>query len=129
MTKRNCLFVTVLLAAFFWAGCKTVYTGPDMETRAVYSWGTLKATENKPIAVVNAAVLKAMDELGLTVTMKTADSLSARIIARDSQDQKIAVELTSLAENSTSIVISAGTIGSEEKSKIVYKQIQANLKK
>jgi len=129
MTKRNCLLVIVLLAAFFLAGCKTTeIVGPSGETQAVYSWGTLKATENKPIAVVNASVLKAMDDLGLTVTMKTADSLTAVVIARDSQDQKISVNLTSLTENSTKIVIQAGSIGNEDKSKIVYKQIQTNLK-
>jgi hypothetical protein len=128
MVKRNCLLVTVLLVGSLLAGCKTVYTGPDMETQAVYSWGTLKATENKPIAVVNAAVLKAMDDLGLTVTMKTADSLSAVVIARDSQDNKISINLTSLTENSTKVVIQAGPIGNEDKSRIVYKQIQTNLK-
>lgn len=129
MAEKNCLLVTVLLTAFFLAGCKTVYTGPDMETKAVYSWGTLKATEDKPIAIVNAAALKAMDDLALTVTMKTADSLSAMIIARDSQDQKIEVSLTSLAENATNVVIKVGSIGNEDKSKIIYKQIQTSLKK
>ena len=129
MTKRNCLLVTLLVGAAFWAGCKTVYTGPEMETKAVYSWGTLKTTENKPIAIVNAAALKAVDELGLTVTMKTVDSLAAQIIARDSQDRKISINLTSLADNSTDIVIKVGTIGDEDKSRIIYKHIQANPKK
>jgi len=129
MTKRNCLLVIVLLAAFFLAGCKTTeIVGPSGETQAVYSWRTLKATESQPIAVVNAAVLKAMDDLALTVTVKTADSLAAQIIARDSQDQKITVNLTALTENSTGVVIQAGPIGNEDKSRIVYKQIQTNLK-
>jgi hypothetical protein len=128
MVKRNFLLVIVLLGVSFWAGCKTVYTGPDMETMAIYSWGTLKATESQPIAVVNAAALKAMDDLALTVTMKTADSLAAQIIARDSQDQKILVNLTALTENSTKVKIQAGPIGNEDKSRIVYKQIQTNLK-
>jgi predicted small secreted protein len=127
MIKRNCLLVAVLLTAFFLAGCKTVYTGPDMQTQAVYSWGTLKATESRPIAVVNAAALKAMDDLGLTVTMKTADSLSGRIVARDSQDNKITVTLTALTENSTKVVIQAGPLGNEDKSRMVFKQIQTNL--
>ncbi len=127
MTKRNCLLVTVLLTAFFLAGCKTVYTGPDMQTQAVYSWGTLKATESRPIAVVNAAAVKAMEDLSLNVTMKTADSLSGRIVGRDSQDNKITINLTSLTENSTKVVIQAGLFGNEDKSRIVYKQIQTNL--
>ena len=129
MSKRNCLLVIVLLAVSLLAGCKTVYTGPEMETQAIYSWGTLKATENRPIAVVNAAALKAMDDLCLTVTMKTADSLSAQIISRDSQDQKISICLTAFTENSTGIVIRAGTVGNEDKSRMIFKQIQTNLKK
>jgi hypothetical protein len=128
MAKRNCLLVTVLVTAFFLAGCKTVYTGPEMETQAVYSWMTLKATENRPIAVVNAAALKAMDDLGLTVTMKTADALAAQVIARDSQDQKISVSLTAFSENSTGVVVRAGALGNEDKSRMVFRQIQTNLK-
>jgi hypothetical protein len=128
MLKRNCLLVTVLLFVSLWAGCKTVYTGPEMETQAVYSWGTLKATINQPIAAVNAAALKAMDDLSLTVTMKTADSLSGLIIGRDSQDNKITIHLTALTENSTGIKIQAGLFGNEDKSRIVYKHLQTNLK-
>ncbi len=127
MTKRNCLLVAVLLGVSFWAGCKTVYTGPEMETQAVYSWGTLKATESRPIVAVNAAALKAMDDLALTVTMKTADSLSGRIVARDSQDNKITISLTALTENSTKVVIQASLFGNEDKSRMVFKQIQTNL--
>jgi hypothetical protein len=128
MSKGNYLLVTVLLASSFLTGCKTVYTGPDMKTQAVYSWGTLKATEDQPIAVVNSAALKAVDDLNLTVTMKTADSLTGLIIARDSQDNKISIRLTSLSENSTGIKIQAGFFGNEDKSKIVYNQIRTNLK-
>lgn len=130
MTKRNVLLLTLFLGGFFWVGCKTTeIVGPSGETQAVYSWGTLKATENKPIAMVNASALRAMENLGLTVTMKTADSLSALIVARDSQDQKITVRLTSLAENSTRVVIQAGPLGDEEKSRIVYKQMQTSVTK
>ena len=130
MTRTNS-YVLTLLAGLCLAtsGCKTVYVGPNWEDQAVYSWGTLKAVESKPIANVNSAVLKSMDELGLTVTMKTADSLAAQVIARDSQDQKIAVSMTALADDSTKIAISAGAGGNESKSRLVYKQIQNNLKK
>ena len=130
MTRNNA-YVLILLAGLCLttAGCKTVYVGPGWEDQAVYSWGSLKAVEDKPIAITNAAVLKSMDELGLTVTMKTADSLAAQVVARDSQDQKIAVNLTALADDSTKIAISAGAGGNESKSRLIYKQIQNNLKK
>ena len=106
--------------SFWMFGCQTTkIVGPDGETQAVYSRGNLKATEDKPISVVNAAVLKAMDELGLTVTMKTADSLAGRIIARDSMDRKVAVYLAAVSDNSTNVVVDVGT-GNEAKAELIY---------
>jgi hypothetical protein len=95
-----------------------------MQTEAVYSWGSLKTTEDKNISMVNSAALKAMDDLGLAVTMKTADSLSAQIIAHDSMDRKISVHMSAIADNSTKVIIRAGT---EDKAKIIYKQIRSSL--
>jgi hypothetical protein len=129
MSKTNAVVVTLLLGLCLWtAGCKTTeIVGPSGETEAVYSWGSLKATEGRAIAVVNTAALKAMEDLNLAVTMKTADSLTGMIIAHDSQDQKITVHLTAVTENSTKICIKAGAFGNEAKSRLIYKQIQTNL--
>ncbi len=129
MTKSNALLVTLFVGlALCILGCQTVIVGPGGETQAVYSMGNLKATEEKPIAVVNAAALKAMDDLGLTVTMKTADSLSGRIIARDSMDRKVDIYLTAISDNSTKVVIDVGA-GNENKARLIYKQMQGDLKK
>jgi hypothetical protein len=127
MVKKSIFLAGLFVAFLCIAGCqKTVIVGPDMQTQAVYAWGSLKATEDKNIVVVNAAALKAMDDLSLAVTMKTADALSAQIIAHDSMDSKIAVYLTAAAENSTKLVVHVG-VGNEDRAKIIYKQIRTNL--
>ena len=115
-------FVSVLLLS-----CSTTVMGPAQEVRAVYFLGDMEAAEAKSINFVYDAAVKAMDDLKLSVSHKTQDALSAKIIAHDSQDRKITVKLYSVAEKSTKIIVRAGFFGDETKSRLIYRRILDNL--
>ena len=55
------------------------------------------------------ATVKALAELELKISQKTKDRLNATIIARDSQDKKITVQLVSITKDSTKMSIRAGS--------------------
>jgi hypothetical protein len=121
-------FVYVLLACWLAvAGCKTTMLSPEGQTLATYSLGNLRAVEPKNISVVYAAAVKAVEALQLSVTQKTQDALSGKIIARDSRDKKVSITLAAVSESSTKVSIRAGALGDESKARLIYNQIRANL--
>jgi hypothetical protein len=128
MQIRRVLPVLLLCGAgVLVGGCIVVAAGAGAGTVA-YVTGSLEAVESKNVDVVYKATEKAAGELGLVTTEKTKDALSAKIIARDAQDKKIAINLKALAEESTKVSVRVGFWGDEVKSRLIYKKIQDNLK-
>jgi hypothetical protein len=116
--------VTVLL------GCsseskKTGKTGASGKVE--YSWGVLNATESASIEKVYDASLKAVEELKLPIIQKGVDLMSGKIITRDVEDKKIIITLTAATGGMTKISIKVGTLGDEEKSKLIYEQIKKKM--
>ena len=127
MQKRQVFLILLLVGtAAIIQGCIVAAVGAGAGTVA-YVRGDLETVESKNLDTVYKATEKAMDELGLTVSKKTKDALSAVIIARDAQDKKTTIKLGATAEGATKISIRIGMFGNETKSRLIYQKIRDNL--
>jgi hypothetical protein len=68
-----------------------------------------------------------VEELKLPIIQKGVDSMSGKIIARDVEDKKIIITLTSATGGMTKMSIRVGTLGNEGKSKLIYEQIKKKM--
>lgn len=112
-------------------GCVVALVGAGVAAGAgtvAYLRGDLEAVEPKNIDTVLEATEKAIEELGLKVSKKTKDKMSAVIIARDAQDKRITIKLKAAAEGSTKLSIRVGGFGDETKSRLIYQKIREKLK-
>ena len=110
MRQRQILLMLLLVSALVCGqGCKTTIEGPQGPTTAVYSFGKMSTEEAIDINALYEATVKALAELELKISQKTKDRLNATIIARDSQDKKITVQLVSITKDSTKMSIRAGS--------------------
>jgi len=111
-------------------GCTVALVGAGVAAGAgtvAYLRGDLEAVEPKNIDTVFEATEKAVEELGLKVSNKTKDKMSAVIIARDAQDKKITIKLRAAAEGGTKLSIRVGGFGDETKSRLIYQKIREKL--
>lgn len=110
MQKRQVYFIFLLAASLLLGqGCKTTVIGPEGQTVATYRLGKLSAEEPKDINAVYEATIKALTELELSIIQKMKDELTAKVIARDSQDTQITVSLLAITKDSTKVTIRAGS--------------------
>ena len=117
----NCLCLVTL------GGCLVAAVGVGAAGTVAYVRGDLEAVEAKSLDELYDASVKAVDKLELALISKSKDALSAEIIARDSEDKKIRINLTSSAEGTTKVTIRVGTFGSQTKSRAIYEKIKENL--
>ena len=128
MQKRQVFLILLLVGtAAIIQGCVVAAVGVGAAGTVAYVRGDLEVVESKNLDAVYKATEKAMDELGLTVSKKTKDALSAVIIARDAQDKKTTIKLSATAEGATKISIRIGIFGNETKSRLIYQKIRDNL--
>jgi hypothetical protein len=127
--RKQLLFLILLLvsAAVSVQGCMLAVVGAGAAGTVAYVRGDLQTVESADIDAVYKAVLKAIDELELSVTQKTKDAMSAKVIARDAQDKKITIKLSATAEGTTKLSIRVGLFGSETKSRLIYDGIKKYL--
>lgn len=123
------ILLTILLIALLTGGvgCKTTMVGEDLKTEAIYSMGTLEATMPYNIDAVFSAAKQTMGDLELSTSIATKDALAGKIVARDSADKKIAIDIKTVSKDSTNVKIHVGIIGDETKSKMIYNKIKENL--
>ena len=127
MQKKQVVITMLLVGtAVFTQGCVVAAVGAGAGTVA-YVRGDLQTVESKSLDDVYKAAEKAAKELGLNVTKKTKDAMSATIVARDAQDKKITIKLSATAEETTKLSIRIGVFGSETKSRRIYEEIKKNL--
>jgi len=82
---------------------------------------------NDDINSAYKASLKSLEQLGIAPTSKVKDALTAKIVSRDADDEKITIKLTSTTDGLTKLSIRIGLIGNETKSRIIYEHIKKNL--
>ena len=127
--RKGQIFLALLLVSpvVLVEGCVVVAAGGAAGGTVAYIRGDLEAVEAKDIETVYKATEKAIEELGLVVSKKTKDALSAKIIARDAQDKKITIKLNATTEETTKLSIRVGMFGKETKSRLIYQKIRDNL--
>ena len=108
-------------------GCKTTIVDEGMKTEATYSMGSLEAKLATDIDTAYKAVQASTRELELNTTMATKDALAATVVARDSSDNKITIDLKSITDKSTMLEIRVGVMGDESKSKTIYNKIKQKI--
>ena len=131
--RKEQVFLILALAgmAVLAQGCAVAWVGVGLGVGAgtvAYLRGDLEAVESKDIDTVLEATEKAIEELELKVSKKTRDKMSAVIVARDAQDEKITIKLNATADESTKLSIRVGGFGDETKSRLIYQKIQEKLK-
>jgi len=130
MQKVRLILTIMLIGAMVLnEGCVVAAVGLGAAGTIAYVRGDLQSFESERIDEVYEATLKAVDELGLIVTTKSKDALSARIIARDADNKKVTIKLKATAEGPTELSIRIGVFGNETKSRLIYQKIRENLRK
>jgi hypothetical protein len=126
--RKEQVFLAILLGAVAVSvsGCIVAAVGAGAGTVA-YVRGDMETVESAGIDSVYKAAEKAVDNLGLTGIEKTKDELTAKIKARDSEDKKVTIRLTSTGRMSTKLSIRIGTFGDEIKSRRIYEEIKKYL--
>jgi len=128
MAKARVFLIFLLIGcAVLLQGCMIAAVGAGAAGTVAYIRGDLQTVEAASIDDVYEATLKAMDELELSITQKSKDAMSAKIIARDAQDKKITIKLAATAEGTTKLSIRIGVFGNERKSRLIYDQIKKKL--
>lgn len=125
--KHGLLIIVLLGTAGFVQGCVVAAVGLAAGGTIAYVRGDLESVESKKLDVVYEATLKAMEKLGLAVTKKSKDAMSAVIVGRDAQDKKVTITLKTVSDEATRLSIRVGVFGSETKSRLIYKEISENL--
>jgi hypothetical protein len=124
MKRRTSLFVLLNAAVLLGLGCEKNVTGPQGEFAGTYRMGKLTSNVQADMTATYQAAEKAMKDLDLIVLQTTSGQLGATILARDPQDRKIQVDLTSLSAKQTRMSIDTGSKASAAR---VYDAIIANL--
>lgn len=110
MQQRHVFLILLLVSTIVLGlGCKTTIEGPKGPITAVYSFGKFSTEEAIGINALYEATVKALTDLELNISQKTKDKLTATIIARDSQDTKITIQLVSITKDMTKMSIRAGS--------------------
>jgi hypothetical protein len=127
--RKGQIFLALLLVSpvVLVEGCVVAAVGGGAAGTVAYIRGDMEVVEAKDIGTVYKATEKALEELGLVVSKKTKDALSAKIIARDAQDKKITIKLNAATEETTKLSIRIGMFGNETKSRLIYQKIRDNL--
>ena len=126
MKTRIALLALLSAGALLGTGCETAVIGPGTKTSATYRFGKLTSTISGDIGTSYKASEAAMQELGLNVVQRVKDQLEAKITARDSQDNRIIVDLVAITDETTKLTINVGSLS---KARRIYQAILDNMPK
>ena len=124
--QRKCTVFVLAALMLAMCGCgRPQIIGSDA---AVYSGGKLCAVAGKDLNTVYVATLEALKQLELEVTEKAKDVFIAKIVAKAADGKKITIWIEPGPGDSSELSIKAGRlVGEEDRSRVVYEQIQQNL--
>jgi hypothetical protein len=124
--QRKCTVFVLAGLMLAMCGCgRPQIIGSDA---AVYSGGKLYAVAGKDLNTVYVATLEALKQLELEVTEKAKDVFIAKIVAKAADGKKITIWIEPGPGDSSELSIKSGRlVGEEDRSRVVYKQIQQNL--
>ena len=123
------LIGVLLVGSVLCQGCGTPVRGLEGSVEARIKYGTLTATMDRGIDRVYGAVQEAVKKLNLTIVMAEQDGVAAEVLARDAQGQNITIKLEAISQNRTALTMRAGMVGDENKSRVIFREIQQNLRR
>ncbi len=95
---------------------------------AVYSRGKLYAVAGQDMNSVYSATQKALKQLELEVVEQAKDVFIAKIVAKAADGKKITIWIEPGPDDNSELSIRTGKFGgNENRSRVIYKQIQQNL--
>ncbi|KXK25542.1 MAG: hypothetical protein UZ01_03346 [Candidatus Brocadia sinica] len=130
MMPKNLLYIALLgITLFSNSGCVAALLigGGAGAGTVAYLKGELKSTEEASIGNVWQAAHKAMKDLGFVVTSEEKNNLSAKLIAHESDDTKIEIDLESVSAKLTTVKIRVGVFGDESLSRLTLERIRKHL--
>lgn len=127
--RNGAMMLAALLAGVLLCpGCSTPVRGSDGGIEAEIREGTLVATMDRGIDRVFRAVQDTVRELGLTTIMSQQDGVAAEVLARDAQGQNVTIKLEAVSANRTSLMMRVGILGDKNKSRVIFRGIQENIR-
>jgi len=109
------------------SGCAVVAVGAAAAGTVAYVEGDLQVEEPHPLDKVYTATKKSLEALHMMVIKDTRDTHQAEIQARDVEDKKATIVLSSKNEGITKISIRIGFFGDEIRSRRIYMKIHETL--
>lgn len=128
MRRIVVLCCAALCADLLCQGCTETIRGTEGDIEAKIKYGTLNATMDRGIDRVFEAVQLTIEELGLTTIMAEQDGVAAEVLARDAQEQNVTIKLEALSPNRTALTMRVGLLGDENKSRVIFREVQENLR-
>lgn len=129
--RKNFLYMLLLgIILLSGSGCAALLLGVGGGAGAgtvAYIRGELKSTEESSIDEVWLAALKAMEDLEFTVTSKLKDAVSGKLVAHDSKDTKIEINLEKVSDKLTEVKIRVGVFGDESLSRLILERLKKHL--
>ena len=124
--QRKCTVCVLAALMLAMCGCgKPTIIGSDA---AVYSGGKLYAVAGKDLNSVYLATQRALKQLELEVVEQAKDIFIAKIVAEAADGKKITIWIEPGQDDGSRLSIKTGSLmGNEERSRVIYKQIQQNL--
>ncbi len=124
--QRMCTICVLAGLMFAVCGCgRPNLIGTDA---AVYSRGKLYAVAGRDMNSVYSATQKALKQLELEVIEQAKDVFVAKIVAKAADGKKITIWIEPGPDDSSELSIRTGKFGgNENRSRVIYKQIQQNL--
>ncbi|HSV27008.1 MAG TPA: DUF3568 family protein [Sedimentisphaerales bacterium] len=108
------------------SGCVVAAVGAATAGTVVYVRGEIESYFDSDVQTLYNATVKTVNDLNLLVIEQSHDALSARVIARNSEDQKITISIDGSRRAAVKVTIRVGFWGDEAQSRIILARIQAN---
>jgi hypothetical protein len=124
--KRIVTLVLLAALSIGAAGCIVAAIGAAGAGTVVYVRGEIESYYDTDVQNLYDATVKAMADLKLYVIEQSHDSLSAKVIARNSGDQKVTVTIDGSNREAVKVTIRVGFWGDETASRAVLDRINAN---
>jgi hypothetical protein len=94
---------------------------------AVYVLGKVTDEVNHEVPVVHAAVIQAMNDLGLKPSEDRADKLTAHIKSEFADGADIWIDMQSIGEGRTKLSVRVGVTGDEVRARKIHEAIKRHL--
>jgi hypothetical protein len=127
--KRMAMLVLLAVTGVAVSGCVIAAVGAAAAGTVVYVRGEIESYFDSNVQTLYDASVKGLGDLKLLVIEQSHDALSAKIVARNSDDQKIVVKIDGSDRALIKLTIRVGFWGDEAQSRVILDKITANMRR